>query len=71
MHDMTVSCDDILGMIERRARHIALYCAQPGQDFSVESLKRAIAACYAYSEQLEASLAKMQGGKSANGAEAN
>lgn len=60
MHELIVSPDDILGIIERRARHVAMYCAQPGQDFSVESVKRAVAAIYAYTEQLEASLAKVK-----------
>jgi hypothetical protein len=69
MHEMICSPDDILAIIERRARHIAIYCAQPTQDFSTDQLKRAVAAVYATVEELEKSLAK---GKPANGqAEAN
>ena len=70
MHELAVTPDDILAMIERRARHVALYCAQPGQDFSVEALKRALAAAYAYVEELEKSLAKIKPAHNTN-AEAN
>lgn len=68
MHELVVTPDDILGVMSRRARHIAMYVDAPTQEFSVEQLKRAIAALYALSEELEKSLSK---GKPANGAEAN
>jgi hypothetical protein len=69
MHEVFATPDDILGMMARRARHIMMYVDAPTQDFSTEQLKRAIAALYQLSEELEKSLAK---GKPANGqAEAN
>jgi hypothetical protein len=68
MHEISVTPNDICALISHRAGQVAMYTANPGQDFSVEQLKRAIAAVYSMAEQLELSLSKS---KPANGAEAN
>jgi hypothetical protein len=68
MHEISVTPNDICALISHRAGQVAMYTANPGQDFSIDQLKRAIAALYHLTEQLEVSLSK---GKPANGAEAN
>lgn len=53
MSEIQVSPDDILGIIERHARHIHNYVANPPPDFSPENLARHIARMYAFAEQLK------------------
>lgn len=58
--NISINFDDLLGIIERQARQVQAYVANPPPDFSPEQLSRHVARMFAFTDQLCAMAAEVR-----------